>query len=466
MAMSTINTVRITQLNEEINTLKGKTDQILDVVHLHEKHLHHLEEKLDQTNKLLAILLESNIWFSSKVTDAIEKKFQLVVHHHENVVKSAQHHRLAPGALPHNILNGIINHVIQVAKKKYLVLFVKFASDLFQIQVSHLYTLAKNEFTLILHIPRVSNTNLLNLYEFLPLSIHFNFATNISIAPDIGTTNLLTIEHSQSFQTISSSDLHGCLHLRDTFFCKGRKVMDTSLKRSCLGALYMANSQSIQNHCRFKIAEACEKIFKLSENTWAVYSVGMISTNEVCPVANNVTEMQIQSGDTIKIKPGCYVHSMDHIISADESETMEVKIKAMDWAREITDLFHYWNKEAIHQAVQGLSTRYNSKFDATILLDQLDKLQNLDLHWAFTSLVAMIGAAICTFAIGICLWKFCHRTKDDLTPTPSAPPMPMQAIVPQPAVAPRTAHAPIQKPANNNRAARSNNAIPINITIT
>jgi hypothetical protein len=67
MAMSTFNTVRITQLNE-INTLKEKTDLILDVVHLHERHLHHLEEKLDQTNKLLADLLESNIWFSSKVT--------------------------------------------------------------------------------------------------------------------------------------------------------------------------------------------------------------------------------------------------------------------------------------------------------------------------------------------------------------------------------------------------------------
>ncbi len=90
--MSTFNTVRITQLNEEINTLKENMDLILNVVHLHERHLHHLEEKLDQTNQLLANLLESNIWFSSMVTDAIKKKFQSVIHHHENVMKSAQHH--------------------------------------------------------------------------------------------------------------------------------------------------------------------------------------------------------------------------------------------------------------------------------------------------------------------------------------------------------------------------------------
>ncbi len=152
-------------------------------------------------------------------------------------MKSAQHHRLAPGALPHDVLDGINDHIVQVARKKNLVLFVKFAPDLFQIEVSHLYTLATNEFTLILHIPMVANSNLLNLYKFLPLPIHFNFAFNISINLDVGATNQLAIGHSQSFQAISSADLHTCLHLGDTF-CKGRKVMETSLKRSCLGAIY------------------------------------------------------------------------------------------------------------------------------------------------------------------------------------------------------------------------------------
>jgi hypothetical protein len=92
LGMSTFNTVRLTQLDVEITTLKAKTDLMLNVVHLHENHLHHLEEKQEQMQALLADLLESNIWFSSKVTDAIEKKFQSVIHHHKNVVKSAQPH--------------------------------------------------------------------------------------------------------------------------------------------------------------------------------------------------------------------------------------------------------------------------------------------------------------------------------------------------------------------------------------
>jgi hypothetical protein len=178
----------------------------------------------------------------------------------------------------------------------------------------------------------------------------------------------------------------------------------------------MANSESILNHCQFKIVKAREKIFELLENTWAVYSMGTISTNEVCPAANAVTAMQIQSGDMIQIKPGCYVWTMDHVISANKSETIEVKIKTMDWAGEITDLFHYGNKEAIHQAVQGLQTRYNGEFDATILLDQLDQLKTPDTHWTFTSPAAMIGAAICLFSLGFCFWRCCCRTP--MTPPP------------------------------------------------
>jgi hypothetical protein len=64
--------------------------------------------------------------------------------------------------------------------------------------------------------------------------------------------------------------------------------------------------------------------------------------------------------------------------------------------------------------VQGLRTRYNGKFDATILLDQLDHLQTPDPYWAFTFPATMTGAAICIFAVGLCLWRCCHQTKERL----------------------------------------------------
>jgi hypothetical protein len=182
--------------------------------------------------------------------------------------------------------------------------------------------------------------------------------------------------------------------------------------------------------------------------------------------------MQIQSSDMIKIKPGCYIRTMDHVISADESETIEITIKTMDWASKITDLFHYQNKDAIHQAVQGLRNRFNGGFDTTILLEQLDQLDQRgqdktpDSHWIFTPPAAMIGAAICLLRVGYCLWRCCCRTSTLTTviqPAPSAPPMPAP-------VAPVQLLVPVRKTPNygpkNNANANSKNNATLNITIT
>jgi hypothetical protein len=61
MALSSFKGYRITELNSEISTLKSKTDLQVNVSHLHEDNLHHLDEKTDATNKLVADLLESNV---------------------------------------------------------------------------------------------------------------------------------------------------------------------------------------------------------------------------------------------------------------------------------------------------------------------------------------------------------------------------------------------------------------------
>ncbi len=92
---------------------------------------------------------------------------------------------------------------------------------------------------------------------------------------------------------------------------------------------------------------------------------------------------------------------MDHVISAYESETIEIRIKTMNWAGELRDLFQNSNMETIHKAILGLRTKYNGEIDAKILLDKLDYMKTPDLHWAFTSPVAMIATTILIYAIGL-----------------------------------------------------------------
>ncbi len=75
------------------------------------------------------------------------------------------------------------------------------------------------------------------------------------------------------------------------------------------------------------------------------------------------------------MEPGCYIRTMDHVISADESETIEIQKKTMDWTGELTELFGRANTEGIHTAVQGLRTKYNGEFDASELFKELDQIK-------------------------------------------------------------------------------------------
>ena len=74
------------------------------------------------------------------------------------------------------------------------------------------------------------------------------------------------------------------------------------------------------------------------------------------------------------MEPGCYIRTMDHVISADESETIEIQKKTMDWTSKLAELFGRANTKGIHMAIQGLRTKYNGEFDASVLFKELDQI--------------------------------------------------------------------------------------------
>jgi len=292
-----------------------------------------------------------------------------------------------------------------------LISFIHHPPDLFQIKVSHLYNAAQKQFTLILHI--VTNTNLLELYQFLPLPIYFNFSANISITPDIGSTNLLAIGQSKSFQTISSAELHSCLHLGYTFFCKWRKVMETSLKRSCLGTLYLANSEAIQQTCKIQKCQGKRKHAGCLLHQNYQHKPGLQKQN-------SGKSKLIQSDNKATINPGYYIRTMEDIISAGVSETVKINIKSMDWASQLAELFSRGNTKIIHEVMNDLRTKYNREFDVSTLFEKLEQITANKVHWTSTSPGAMILITLPVFLLGVLIWRKCCRTMRT-----KCPPMPI-----------------------------------------
>ncbi len=150
------------------------------------------------------------------------------------------------------------------------------------------------------------------------------------------------------------------------------------------------------------------------------------------PSKNTIKLRLVKSNDAVSTGPGCYIWKMDHVISVNEFETEEIKMKTVDWAKELTELFGRANTEAIHQLIQGLRTKYNGEFCASKLLEKLDQLPPAEAPWTFTSLAAVILTALTIFLVGALIWRKCCQAQEQVMLAPSAPPMSMPIINPGP----------------------------------
>jgi len=117
---------------------------------------------------------------------------------------------------------------------------------------------------------------------------------------------------------------------RETFFCEGSSVLKTNLVHDCLGSLFLGTATLIKANCKFRILDTREKIFSLGNNTWLVYSVGTIATNQICPQTKATAPVTIASGQTVKVQPGCQIQTMDHVITAEDSDDFEIQTTWLD----------------------------------------------------------------------------------------------------------------------------------------
>jgi hypothetical protein len=194
-----------------------------------------------------------------------------------------------------DVLETIVHHIKDTAAKNKFHNFIHQPSDLYKLETSFIHRLEEHTVILILHVPYVETKNLLPLYEFISLPIYFNFSSNVSVIPDIGKQDLITLGNTEAFQTLSSSDLANCKCLGKTFFCEGRSVLQTNIIDDCLGSLYFGRATLIKQNCKFCIDSTREKIYSLGNNTWLVYLVATIAMNQVCPKARTLSPLTIKS---------------------------------------------------------------------------------------------------------------------------------------------------------------------------
>jgi len=408
LSLATYNTVQISKLETAIEAQQAKTDLLTDITKLHEEHLHQIEGRMDSIGNEIQVVRLVQTWQIrvERIVAQIssdDAKLRAVIATFERIIITAFNKKLAPGALSIDVLNQVVDHINGIANRNNYHKFVHEPADLYDLDVSFIHRPEEQNIILILHVPFVETDHLLTLYEFVSLPIHFNFSANISVVPEVGRNDLIAIGDTNSFQTLSSSDLAACKRLGQTFFCEGRTVLKTNIVHDCMGSLFLATSTLIKANCKFHISDTREKIFSLGNNTWLVYSIGTIATNQVCP----------------------NIATMDHLITADETDDVEVHSTWLDWTMSLPELFDQDDAEQITKVATEIKDTYSGEFDASELIKKLENIQTpfQSKHWLFSSPLLIIG----TLAIGILLtfyiWKkFCAKPPTTELLLPSAPP--------------------------------------------
>jgi len=142
-----------------------------------------VHQKLDDVTDKLATLIKINKVHFAKMTDFMEQKFGTTVTISKRLICTAYSNRLSPGALHHEALIEAVKYVNEIAKNSDLLSFVHQPSNLFLVETSYIYKPDEKMFVLVLHVPLVTPHNLMPLYKFIPLPVHFNFSGNISVTP-------------------------------------------------------------------------------------------------------------------------------------------------------------------------------------------------------------------------------------------------------------------------------------------
>jgi hypothetical protein len=217
LTLATFNTAKISHLETQITHNNKRLDPLVDITTLHEQHFKAVDKKLDDVSNKLVMLFKINKVHFAKMTDFMEQKFGTAVAISECLICTAYSNRLSPGALQHDALVQIVKYVNEVATNSDLLSFIHKPSDLFLVETSYIYKPDEKTFVLVLHVPLVTPHNLMPLFEFIPLLVYFNFTSNVTVTPEVGSNNMIAVGHSESYQLLSSSDLQNCNKLGHLF---------------------------------------------------------------------------------------------------------------------------------------------------------------------------------------------------------------------------------------------------------
>ena len=288
--MGLFNTFEIKQIAAGVGENRKKINAFIDITRQNTEHLENLKISTNKLSNIITAMLTNNpAQLVSEIKMALDNANNAVTQI-TNMVQQAQNKRLSVDLLTPDMLKQVFQHLEDQAEKQGLELLITQPSDLFQIDTSNMHS--NKTIKLILHFPMVAEDNKLNLLQFIPFPLSQSLGANTIVTPKVD-KNLIAMGKHHQYKILGQTNLAACTKLGQNFLCKGRSVLRTDIKDSCLGSLYMHHLPGTLKNCHFELGETKEHVFQTGPSQWLVSAPQTFSSVMQCE----------KSHDTIFIKP-------------------------------------------------------------------------------------------------------------------------------------------------------------------
>jgi len=414
----------IEKLDHKIDKAEKEVMLLKDITQLQDNHLKYLDGQVEMHSRRLKDFLDNNPDTTASAFSAMQNTALNWIQLATSTITHAQAHRLAPGVYSEEALESIVSYTTDLAFKKGLVNFIHHTSDLYQLETSFLYNPQNKTFITILHIPLVRPENLLKMYKYLPMPLNSQLTSNHSLMPNVGHMDIIAVGGQEAYKVLSDSDLHNCLILANTHFCKHSNVVSINRRATCLSSIFSADAESTRQQCKFWVTPMKEAVYQKAKNEYIIFTKHPMYIQEVCGGAQtsaktNTSFHRVTNGETVQVRAGCKIMTREHLLVGDLEDNFVVEDmeEAKSWAWSVSHLFPNIELDRFDEVLERLNAKGFHHLDASDLLHQLDLAAtqpDSKLYWIayFTTGVVCIILASLVF---IWIRKRCQLQKQQLS---------------------------------------------------
>jgi hypothetical protein len=398
-----------------------------------------------------------------------------------DTIQQLQHQRLSIRLLDLAQLNTLHQSIISVAKSHNYQLLTTQPQDYFQLDVSYLRR--GPNVMIILHVPTLTDNNLLTVYKYANLPyptahfltapsanetlkhlapihtvqdlLNFNNPANFANAPEaihfMPEADLIAIGRSTGdshrYKLLDLADLAGCVKRNHVYLCERHQILRTDLEGSCLGSLYLQSERGVRENCKLERRPLKETVYQLSATDHLVVSPAPFTTQILCHNGSHFP-LRLKATTRVTIPPSCYVKLKNHTISADDNIRLAPEPLQFQWTFNPLILPSETLQNAAHldDELNHLKSTIKILQNNTISDEQFTSILNDNLSqtspfsallWVtFSIAIASVAFTCCWFGCAR-KWYFRHRQPRNI-------PMPLQ-----PAHNPHILLPPVEQLPNN-----------------